>query len=123
MAAGGIPMADAQAVVGVLRRLDELRDEIDEATQRNDLGAIERLRSEEAQLERYLRSCRGLGGIRPFTTDAERARQAVTRGVWTTVRRIERGDPELARHFRLYLRTGGSCIYDPGPEHAIAWQF
>jgi hypothetical protein len=116
--------ADRKALADYRRRLEELPQEIDEARAFNDLGRIEVLQAEAEWLAQQVKVCCGLGGrVRVIPSPAERARQAVTKGVRNVEIRLRANLPGLARHLERHIKTGYLCSYDPDPSHAIAWQF
>ena len=64
----------------------------------------------------------GLGGCQRRMGGAdERARVAVRKAIASSIARIERHDPGVARLLRDRIRTGTSCRYDPSPDHPVNW--
>ncbi|MGH9278630.1 MAG: ATP-binding protein [Acidimicrobiales bacterium] len=113
---------DAKAKAAYKRRLDELEAEIDEAAVNNDLGRAERAQREKDFLVRELTAAVGLGGRdRKAASDAERARQSVTRAVKGAVERIATAHPQLGEHLRTTVRTGIYSCYAPDPRAPIRW--
>ena len=93
---------DTRAKAAYRRRLEELR-------QRPGGEEVER---EIAFLERELGAAVGLGGRdRRAASDAERARQSVTKAVREAVDRLSEADPVLGRHLRETVRTGVYSSY------------
>src|SRR5262249_49064700 len=93
-------------------RIKELREDLEEAERFNDQGRATKARAEIDELESYLAGAVGLGGrSRRASTDAERARVAVTKGIKATIRQIRVMDPELGRHLSTAVSTGYFCCY------------
>jgi len=116
-------MLDADARRAYKARLGELRDELQEAEDLNDIGRAARLREEMEMLADELNRASGLGGrSRKAGSDAERARLNVTRAVRKVVRKIEAGCPVLGRHLDRSVQTGLFCAYQPDPMFPIEWE-
>jgi hypothetical protein len=114
------PILDERARAAYRRRLNELREELEEAEQFSDAARAERAREEMDMVAGELASALGLGGRpRTATTAAERARKAVAQRVRNALRRLEAEHPTLARHLDRSLRMGSFCSYSP--EHPVDW--
>jgi tetratricopeptide (TPR) repeat protein len=102
-------------------RLRDLAAEVAEAEGRNDLGRLERLRSEEDFIERELARAFGLGGRPTHRREAgERARKAVYNRVKAAVEHIEGIHARLGRHLAASVHTGRTCVYRP--EAQTEWE-
>lgn len=109
------PVLDEKAKRDYRRRLDELDDDIDQATLRSDNEMVARARAEREMLVEHLESAVGLGGrTRHFSAEAERARQAVRARIRYALDRIEGKSPDLHAHLRSTIETGLFCCYRPG---------
>src|SRR5262249_37917856 len=118
----GEAVLDAPAKAAYGRRLDELREELNEAERFNDAGPAARARGELEVLTEHLAGAVGLGGRdRMAASDAERARVAVTQGIRTAIKRVADGIPVLGDHLARSIKTGTFCVYAPGPSHSFAW--
>jgi hypothetical protein len=118
----GEPVADAQAVRQYRLRLEELRDELEEAEANNDAGRTSRLRQELEILAQSLAAATGLGGrLRPSGSDAERARINVTRAIRTVIDRVSEGHPQIGRHLAKSIHTGNFCRYLPAAGDRVRW--
>lgn len=116
------PLADARALAEVRRRLREVQELLAQAEEQNDSGRVALLRAEAERLIDYLKSCSGFGPhARHLPNAAERARQAVTKGIWNAIRRIAVSQPSLATHLRRHTSTGYQCSYAPDPHDCPAW--
>jgi hypothetical protein len=121
--AGAGPALDAQAKRAYKQRLDDLEDEIDEATLNNDPARVEKAEAEKAFLLQELQAAVGLGGRdRPTASAAERARVNVTRAIRSALSRVEEHHPGLGAHLAATVRTGGFCAYAPDPRVPIHWE-
>jgi hypothetical protein len=109
---------DPGAQAALVRRLDELTDELEQAEAWNDLARAERARQERDDLAQDMAAAVGqTGGDR-----AERARQSVTKAIKGTIRRIAREHGELGRHFDTTVHTGVLCRYQPDPLRPWHWR-
>jgi hypothetical protein len=116
----GSPSLDRQAREEYKRRLEDLEEDLIEATTFNDRGRIERLSDEKQFLLRELSRSFGLNGRQRNSGSAgERARVSVTHAIRAAIARIAHDDRELARHFSLAIQTGIYCCYKP--DQAPSW--
>jgi tetratricopeptide (TPR) repeat protein len=120
---GAGEMLDSTARSDYRDRIGELREDLAEAERFNDEGRIAKARAEIDDLESHLASALGLGGrSRRASTDAERARIAVTKGIKGAIRQIRAEDPELGRHLSTAVSTGYFCCYHLNADHPVTWQ-
>jgi hypothetical protein len=103
---------DDAARVAYRKRIDELREQLDDADR---LGLPERSVQVQAELDAlvdHLASATGhRGRARSFPHDDERARTAVTKAIRRVVEEISATCPELGRHLRETIITGQRCRY------------
>jgi len=115
------PALDARARGEYEARIRDLTELIEDADAANDIGRAARLDDERAQLLRELAAALGLSGrARSQSSDAERARKAVTMRIRDTIGRIDRELPALGSHLRNSVRTGIFCSYRP--EQPLEWR-
>jgi len=108
------PMLDKKAKEAYRLRAEELRSELEAATDCSDAGRIERARQELDLLGAELARGLGLGGRdRRAGSVAERARINVQRRLRDVIRRIAEQDRALGRHLELSVKTGLFCMYAP----------
>jgi hypothetical protein len=118
----GDRILDTQARAAYQRRLEDLRDDIEEATRNNDTGRAGQAREEMDFLARELARAVGLGGRdRVSSSGAERARINVTRAVKAVIRRIARGNANLGRYLETTIHTGTFCAYRPDSRLKVSW--
>jgi len=118
------PILDSQAKAEYKRRIDELRDDLEEAERFNDSYRAARIRSEIDAVAEQLAAAVGLGGRdRRSSSEAERARSAVTKRIKEAIHRIGKFIPPLGRHLAVRIKTGYFCSYNPHPDRPIAWKF
>lgn len=118
---GDAPALDARARRELGERARVLQAELDEAEERNDLGAAESARTELDRLVSALADAVGLGGkARRIGSAAERARTAVTWRIRNAIRKIGAVHPALGRHLENSVRTGTWCTYSP--ETDVHWE-
>ncbi|MGH7898861.1 MAG: hypothetical protein ACREQQ_12975 [Candidatus Binatia bacterium] len=113
---------DPQAKGDYGRRLDDLRDELEEAERFNDPGRSAKAREEIDFLSAELARATGLGGRdRKAGSAAERARLSVTIAIKSTLKKIAENDPILGGHLAMVIKTGHFCRYAPDPRSPISW--
>jgi tetratricopeptide (TPR) repeat protein len=108
------PALDDQARQEYRRRVRELEEELEEATELGDQGRIEALQDEMEFITRELSRAFGLGGRqRPSGAAAERARVNVRRRIKDAIQRIGEQLPEAGRYLDNTVKTGSYCRYAP----------
>jgi len=118
------PTLDSQAKAEYKRRIDELRNDLEEAERFNDFYRVARTRSELDAISEQLAAAVGLGGRdRRFSSGAERARSAVTKRIKEAINRIGKVMPALGAHLVARIKTGYFCSYNPHPDRFVAWKF
>ena len=117
------PLLDAEAKVAYRARLDELAADLAEAQEFNDLERAAMIDAEIDALVTELSRAVGLGGRdRRAASAAERARLNVTRALRSAIDRIAAAHTELGQHFRVTVRTGSYCVYQPDPAATPPWE-
>lgn len=118
------PILDSRARAAYKRRIDELLSDLDEAERFNDSHRAARDRIEMDAIVHQLAAAVGLGGRdRRASSEAERARSAVTKRIKEAINRISEAIPPLGRHLAARIKTGYFCSYNPHPERPVAWRF
>jgi hypothetical protein len=117
---GGV--IDSRAAREYRTKLDELRSELEEASQWADLGRAASIQREIEFIEKELASAYGLNGqLRKLDDQIERMRKAVTNCIRDSIVRIAKQNPALGRHLSNAIRTGLLCRYSP--ENTVCWDF
>lgn len=117
------PLLDQAARTAYRRRLDDLREQLEEAESFNDPVRAERARHEMEFLAGELSRGVGLGGRdRRAASAAERARVNATRTIGGVVKKIASLSPRLGEHLRGTVRTGYFCVYAPDPTSPVRWR-
>ena len=120
----GSPILDAQAKAEYKRRLHELRQELEEAEQFNAPDRAAKAHEEMDAIAHHLSSAIGLGGRdRKTSSEAERARCAVTKRIKQAIEKIADAIPALGHHLKARIKTGYFCSYNPHPDRPVAWKF
>jgi tetratricopeptide (TPR) repeat protein len=119
----GEGVLDAEARASYRRRIEELREDLDEAERHDDLGRTEKLRAELDTLTQELTAALGLGGrSRRLDPTQERARQSVTKAIRTAIRKLGDEHESLGRYLSNTIRTGTVCRFDPDPGRPVNWR-
>lgn len=112
---------DEQARAAYARRIEDLREEIEEATGWGDAERAARATEELDFLSQELAAAYGLGGrARKGADTAERMRKAVGNRIRDTIGRISKHHPGLGRHLSNAIAMGTFCSYRPDRE--IDWE-
>jgi hypothetical protein len=118
------PILDLRAKAEYKRRIDELRRDLEEAERFNDFYRAASIRSEMDAIIEQLAAAVGLGGRdRRASSDAERARSAITKRIKEAINRIGEVIPPLGCHLAARIKTGYFCSYNPHPDRLIDWKF
>jgi len=116
------PILDEQAKASYRTRLQELEEDLTEATSWADAGREARINAEIEFLRHELTGAMGLHGRnRSAASDAERARVNITRAIHSTLERIRKYSRELAEHLDATVHTGMYSAYRPDPRTPIRW--
>ncbi|HEY8517304.1 MAG TPA: tetratricopeptide repeat protein [Candidatus Binatia bacterium] len=103
-------------------RLLELRADLEEAREHNDLGAAAVIEEKIAALTEQLARVVGVDGPRRPGSMAERARINATRAIRKAIDRISADCPRLGRHLSNSVETGRICCYRPDPTFPVEWE-
>lgn len=115
-------LLDPKAKAAYKRRIEELREDLEEATAFNDPARAERAQEELDFIAAELAGAVGLGGRdRKTSSNAERARVNVTKRIKTTMDKIASGAPDLARHLEATVKTGTFLSYSDRIEPTLEW--
>lgn len=117
------PVLDPEAKAAYRARLEELREELQEAEEWADQGRISKAREEIEFIAAELAAAVGLGGRdRKAASTAEKARLNVSRSIRSTIDRIAEYSPALGAHLAATVKTGTFCAYVPDPRNPIRWE-
>jgi hypothetical protein len=121
---GGVPVLDAQAKAEYKCRVNDLRQDLDQAERFNDPQRKTEVQNELQAIADHLASAVGLGGRdRKTSSNAERARSAVTKCIKKAVQKIGEAISSLGYHLAARIKTGYFCSYNPRPDRPVAWKF
>ncbi len=110
---------DKKAIRHLKRRLSDLDDEIEEATQRGEsIEKIEELSQEKTKILKYLRDHQY--GYPALTPGAKKAANSVTKAMKEAIKKIRKEDALLAAHLTNSLKFGLKPVYMP--ERDLAWK-
>ena len=117
-------MLDAQAKAAYRRKLEELREELEEAKEFRNPERIAKAEDEIEALSKELSRGIGRGGRhRRAGSTSERARLSVTSAIKVAIERVAQKHSRLAAHLTASIRTGTYCCYRPDPQSDTAWHF
>ena len=117
----GAPVLDQQAKTMYQKRLLDIQEALAEAEQVHHQEAIERLQREYDDLLQHLSQSIGKSGkSRTASGSLEKARSAATWRIRAAIKKIEAVHPELGAHFKISIKTGLFCTYQP--ERTISWE-
>jgi hypothetical protein len=120
----GVPVLDAQAKAEYKCRVNDLRQDLNQAERFNDSQRKTEVQYELQAIVDHLASAVGLGGRdRKTSSDAERARSAVTKCIKKAVQKIGEAIPSLGYHLAARIKTGYFCSYNPRPDRPVTWKF
>ena len=120
----GVRVLDAQAKAEYERRINDLRQDLNQAERFNDLQRTTQVQNELQAIADHLASAVGLGARdRKTSSNAERARSAVTKCIKKATRKIGEAIPSLGYHLAARIKTGYFCSYNPHPDRPVAWKF
>lgn len=115
---------DVKARVSLRARLQDLREEREEAEALNDLGRLTRILDEIEFLEKELARDTGLDGqARRVNGELDKARVNVTRTIRHAIARVARNAPRLGSYLDAAVKTGCYCSYAPVPFVFATWEF
>jgi hypothetical protein len=118
-----LPGLDATAKEAYRRRLEDRREELEQAEAWGDMERAARAREEIDLIASELAAAVGLGGRdRPLSAGAERARVRVRKSVSNAIERIGEHDEGLRQELRSTVRTGNFCVYEPDPRNPVTWR-
>jgi tetratricopeptide (TPR) repeat protein len=111
---------DQKAKAAYQKRIRELQTEIQDAEAMNNTAQLATLREEYEWLLDHLSQSLGLAGkAREVGSSVEKARSAVTWRIRSTIKKIEKVHPSLAKHLSNAIHTGTFCVYKP--EQPVHW--
>jgi tetratricopeptide (TPR) repeat protein len=117
-------MLDEQAKRAYKQRLFELREQLEEAKELENVERAAQAEQEIDALTRELSRAVGLGGRnRQAASASERARQSITKSIKSVLERIGQSDAQLGILFSRCIKTGIFCSYQPDPDIPIVWEF
>jgi non-specific serine/threonine protein kinase len=120
----GVPVLDTEVKAACKCRLNELRQDLNKAERFNDSQRKTEVQNEMQAIADYLAAAVGLGGRdRKTSSDAERARCAVTKCIKKAIKKIGVAIPALGYHLAARIKTGYFCSYNPHPERPVNWKF
>ena len=117
-------MLDAQAKAAYRRKLEELREELEEAKEFRNSERIAKAEDEIEALSKELSRAIGRGGRhRRAGSTSERARSSLTNAIKVAIERVAQKHSRLAAHLTATIKTGTYCCYRPDPQSTADWHF
>lgn len=116
------PVLDARAKAEFRRRIEDLREEVDEAERFHDPERRARAADELDALLAHLAAATGIGGRdRRAGSRVDQTRVNVTKAIRSAIKRISEHDHDVAHHLSVTIRTGTFCAYHPGLDPSRRW--
>ncbi|MBW3590112.1 MAG: AAA family ATPase [Actinobacteria bacterium] len=113
---------DAKARAQYKVRLQELKEELEEARSWNDPERIAVATKEMDLLTQQLAGAVGLGGrSRRAGSASERARMSVGKAIRSAIKKIDQQSPALGRYLESTINTGTYVSYQPDPTRTLQW--
>jgi predicted ATPase len=117
------PLLDTKAKASYRERLQQLREDLDEARSFNDQARVAKSENEIAFLTRELARALGIfGRDRTFPSNSERARLRVTNSIRAAIKKVCAAHSSLGRHLANSIKTGSFCSYTPESSAEESWQ-
>ena len=115
-------VVDASARTAYRRRIEDLRNGVEDALDAEDDDRAARLQTELDELVAELARSFGLGGRdRRASSTAEKARLNVTRALRAALARLIEALPEAGAALDRRIRTGTFCAYEPQVDDIVRW--
>jgi TolB-like protein/Tfp pilus assembly protein PilF len=109
---------DPKAINDYKKRIRELQSQMEEVEGVGDGKSYLEIREEYESLLAYLSKAMGTGGeARKTGSSLEKARSAVTWRIRSTIKKIEKVNPQLGKHLSNSIKTGTFCSYVPESVH------
>ena len=113
---------DPQARRAYRHRVEQLREQMDEAELLQDDNRTAEIQQEIDAIVAELGRAFGIGGrARRAASAAEKARLNVTRAIRAAIARIEQAHPAAGRELDRAVRTGTYCVYQPPGDARVLW--
>ncbi len=114
-------LLDKAAITSLKRHIEQLNDQIEEATEFGEFEALEKLETEKDQIIARLSSDMGLAGkSRLSSSPIENIRKNIERRISEDTRKLQNSFPEFASHLKTALKTGTVCQYTTFPD--VFWE-
>jgi tetratricopeptide (TPR) repeat protein len=115
-------VVDASARVAYRRRIEALRNGVEDALDAEDDHRAAQLQSDLDDLVAELARAFGLGGRdRRAASTAEKARLNVTRALRSALAKLTEALPEAGATLDRRTRTGTFCAYEPQADDIVRW--
>ena len=113
------PIVDRQTIDAVKNRIEQLKDEHEQAMIENDSVRENEISIKLDKLNDYLSKCTYKGKIRTISDATERMRQSIFRAITTAKKNIKKHHKELFEHLDKFLTTGTYNSYSP--DTPVSW--
>lgn len=114
----GTSMIDDRAMKAYKEKIRSLKINICDAEEMGFTQKADELKEEYDALMEHLSQVTGLDNkIRKTGSSIEKARAAVTWRVRSSIKKIEKVHPQLAKHLTNSIKTGTCCSYEPETQH------
>jgi hypothetical protein len=118
---GAFELVDGKTIAALKLRIEQLNEQIEDATEIGDIEEQEKLKAEKDQIISRLSSDMGLRGKgRMSNSAAEKARKSVGKRISADIQKLQKTFPNFADHLQQAIIKGTYCQYKPVPE--LFWE-
>ena len=119
----GENLVDNKSISQLKERLEDITEELKDAEKFHDIGRINDLKEEQAQILNYLNSSLGLyGKSRKAVRDHDRARISIQKAISKSLQNLSKMNLSLEIYLRNRINTGTFCSYNPDPDNPISFK-
>ena len=113
------PIVDRQTIDAVKNRIEQLKDEHEQAMIKNDSVRENEISIKLDKLNDYLSKCTYKGKIRTISDATERMRQSIFRAITTVKKNIREHHKKLFKHLDKFITTGTYNSYSQ--DTPVSW--
>ena len=113
---------DEQAKMEYEKRIKQLHEKIECADKVKEKEVIQEMKQELNDLQSFLKKNTGLRGkSRKFASPSEQARTSIRNAIMRSLEKIKECNMPLYEYFKITIKTGYECMYQPPSENYPQW--